>query len=302
MLNIRMMKLFVILVVIILFINQVNSVYKYIDDDKDWDIIFSLKLNNEKNDFYCEIKWMDISNKMLYKTIQKRALSCEISATADIISYLLWQNITEDELLKIMPKSFYNKLPYYKDWKKYWWNPNAGFVGYIDKLPDWTTARQRLTTGYWILEKPIEKIINQYNLKTKIITQNDYKSDFSSKEHLQLILTELKKWSMIQLWWDICTNPKYYNWVEHKCYYWWKNTWNDKREISWNYIDQDGKEKKYIWLNWEHAFYLLWYKWNIENPTHIIIWDTFTWKHTYITSEWMRKWKKMQYRSIIINR
>ena len=51
MLNIRMMwyilKIFVILVVIILFINQVNSVYKYIDDDKDWYIIFSLKLKDE---------------------------------------------------------------------------------------------------------------------------------------------------------------------------------------------------------------------------------------------------------------
>ena len=58
--------------------------------------------------------------------------------------------------------------------------------------------------------------------------------------------------------------------------------------------------KEIQWLNWEHAFYLLWYKWGTENPTHIIVWDTNTWKHTYATKEWLRKWGKMQDRSIVV--
>jgi len=244
--------------------------------------------------------WIDISSKMKYKNIQKRSLSCEISATADILSYLTAREIKEDYLLKALPKSKYGKLPFYVKGQKYWWNPNAGFVWYIDKTPNWTKASQRKMTGYWVLEKPIEKIANKYWFKTKIITQFDYSPNFTNKEHLSKILEELNKWNMVQLWWDICTNPKFYSWKEHSCFYNWKPSWNSKRKISWNYINKDWKIVKYVWLNWEHAFYLLGYKWNINNPTHIIVWDTYTWKHTYKTEEWMRKWKKMQYRSIII--
>ena len=244
--------------------------------------------------------WIDISSRMKYKNIQKRSLSCEISATADILSYLTAREIKEDYLLKPLPKSQYNKLPYYKKWEKYWWNPNSGFVWYIDKIPNWVKASQRKMTGYWVLEKPIEKIVNKYWFKTKIITQFNYTPEFTNKQHLKVILEELKKGNMVQLWWDICTNPKYYSWKEHSCFYRWKPSWDYKRQISWNYIDKNWKTIKYVWLNWEHAFYLLWYKWNTENPSHIIVWDTYTGKHTYMTSEWMRKWWKMQYRSLII--
>lgn len=244
--------------------------------------------------------WFDISDQMTTKTIQKRALSCEISATADILTHLIKEEITEDILLTTLDKSKYNTLPYTEYNKVYWWNPQEWFVWYIDKTPSWETARQRKMTGYWVLEKPIDKIFKTYWIDTKIITQNNYLPDFSKQEHLTLILEELHKWNMVQLWWDICTDPKYYNWEENPCYYKWKPSWNDDRKISWNYKDEDWNDKKYSWLNWEHAFYLLWYKWSLNNPTHIIIWDTYTGKHTYVTSEWMRKWKKMEYKSIIV--
>jgi hypothetical protein len=38
----------------------------------------------------------------------------------------------------------------------------------------------------------------------------------------------------------------------------------------------------------------------INNPTHIIAWDTDTWRHEYPIDEWMRKWGRMDYRTIII--
>jgi hypothetical protein len=273
---------------------------KEINKDNNKVYNFLVKSKKKPNKVTIKENWMDISKRMLYKTIQKRALSCEISATADILSYLTWWEIKENNLLSILPKSSYNTFPEKKNWKIYWGNPHSGFVWYIDKLPDWKKAWQREMTGYWVLEKPIEKIINKFGFKTKVITKYNYKPKFGKKEHLKLILNELKKWNMVQLWGDLCTNPKYYNWKENGCTYNWKDTWDDKRQLSWFYENDKWEEKKYVGLNWEHAFYLLWYKWDIDNPTHIIVWDTYTEKHTYVTSEWMRKWKKMQYRSIIV--
>jgi len=283
------LKIIITFIVLISFISQVNSVYRF----------------NKKNYFYYTknayfSEEIDISNKIKQKHIQEMSLSCEISATADILSFLMSKKIDEKELLKKLSKSQYNKLPVYQKWKKYWWNPNEGFIWYIDKLPNWIKASQRKMTGYWVLEKPIQKIFNNYWFKTLVINKNDYYKNFSEKEHLTLILQNLKIWNMVQLWWDICTNPKYYSGKEHKCFYNWEKTWNKERKISWNYKNKNWNIIEYNGLNWEHAFYLLWFKWNINNPSHIIVWDTYTWKHTYITSEWMRKWWKMQYRSIIV--
>jgi len=293
----KIIKTFVTLIIITSAINQVNSVW--IVENK-WVINKKSIFTNKYADLLCKEKKIDISKKLIYKRIQNKNLSCEISATADILSYLLNRNITEDILLTKLSKSQYNKLPTTINWKKYWWNPNAGYVWYIDKLENWADARQRLMTGYWVLEKPIKKIIDSYWLKSKIINKFNYNHKFSKKQHLKLILNELEKWNMIQMWWDICTNPKFYNWKEHKCFHNWEYSWNQDRKLIWYYKDKNWKEKKYVGLNWEHAFYLLWYKWDIENPTHIIVWDTYTWKHIYTTAEWMRKWQKMQYRSIII--
>lgn len=242
----------------------------------------------------------DISDSMEIKTIQQRALSCEISATADILSHLLQKEITENTLLEKLKKSEYNTLPQIKNNKIYWGNPQEGFVWYIDTTSNWSVARQRKMTGYWVLEDPIVEIIDEYGLKSKVITQENYLPDFTQKQHLTYILEELKEWNMVQLWWDICTNPKYYNWEENPCTYNWKPSWDHPRKLTWYYKDSLWNDVLHTWLNGEHAYYLLWYKWHINNPTHIIIWDTYTGKHTYVTSEWMRKWKKMQYRSIIV--
>lgn len=291
------LKVFIILIAFFLLITKANSVYdsnfNYTPENK---IFFYKKFKNN----ICENQWKYIGEKIKYKHLQKKALSCEISASADILSYLTWKKITEDILLKKLSKSQYKQLPQKDKNMKLWWNPEEWFVWYIDKLPNWNIARQRKMTGYWVLEKPIVKIFNSYGFKTQIINKYNYSKNFNQRDHLILILNEFKKGNMIQFWWDICTNPKYYSWKEHKCFHNWKLSWNQNRKISWNYIDEKGNIVKYIWLNWEHAFYLLWYKWDINNPTDIIVRDTYTGLHTYPTNEWMRKWSKMQYRSIII--
>jgi hypothetical protein len=263
---------------------------------------YEINFHKKEKNIIKKLESFDISKNMKIKRIQLKSLSCEISATADILSFLTWKEVMENDLLKELAKSQYNKLPTINtiNWKKYWWNPQEWFVWYIDKLPNWNKARQRKMTGYWVLEKPIEKIINKHWFKTKTISKYNYKPWFTKKEHLTLILEELEKWNMVQLWWDICTNPKYYNWKENWCSYNWKPSWNSDRKISWYYKNELWEDKKYVGLNWEHAYYLLGYKWKIDNPTDIIVWDTYTGRHIYKTEEWIRKWQKMQYRSIII--
>ncbi|MDQ7010123.1 MAG: C39 family peptidase [Candidatus Gracilibacteria bacterium] len=287
-------QIFIILITIFIYINQVNSVIKENNIQK---YFFYEKINNKN---ICIPNGFNKSNFIKNKTIQKRALSCEISAASDILSYLKGEKISEDILLNKLEKSEYNTLPKYKNENLSWGNPEEGFVGYIDKLPDGKTARQRKMTGYGVLEKPIEKIFNSYGFKTQVINKYDYTDTFNEKDHLELLLQEFKKGNMIQLWGDICTNPEFYSGKEHECYYAGKPSWNDDRIISWEYKDKNGNVIKYNGLNGEHAFYILGYKGTVNNPTDIIVWDTFTGEHTYPTSEWMRKWKKMQYRSIII--
>jgi hypothetical protein len=72
--------------------------------------------------------------------------------------------------------------------------------------------------------------------------------------------------------------------------------------LEWYYKDDYGNLFKHEWLAWEHAFYLLWYKWSVNNPSSIIVWDTMFWELEIPTSEWLRKWNLMQNRSIIIKK
>ena len=243
----------------------------------------------------------DITESLAVKTIQKRSLSCEISAAADILSHYEWTVINEDSLLEILPKSWYNTLPK-KDtnWKLQWWNPEEGFVWYIDLLPDWQIARQRKMTWYWVLERPIEKIFNTYGYSTLVLNENQHSDSFTPEKHLTYILKELRKWNLSEVWWDICTDPKYYSGKEHKCFYDWEPNWNKDRTVSWYYKNRKWEDTLYNGLIWEHIFYILWYEGTVQNPENIILWDTYTWKHTYPLSEFMRKWKLMQYRTITI--
>ncbi len=56
-----------------------------------------------------------------------------------------------------------------------------------------------------------------------------------------------------------------------------------------------------VGLSGEHAFVLLGYIGSPSRPSHLIVWDTYTGRHIYPISEWMRKWSLIQYRSLIIS-
>ncbi len=260
------------------------------------------KLNKEKKILESKVEYqyldqLDISEQIKYKRIQKKSLSCEISATADIVSYLEKKRIAESFFEKMLDKSYYNRLPEIINWKKIWWNPNAWYVWYIGNLPNWEKAEQYNYTWYWVLEEPIDKIYKKLRYETKIITNKNYTKTYNNKDHLTEILKALNEWKMVQLWWDYCTTAKYED-TKNKNYC---KYLNSQRKLEW-YYKQWNKLLKHEWLIWEHAFYLLWYKWWVNNPSHIIVWDTKTWKHTYPTIEWMRKWDRMQNRSIIIKK
>jgi hypothetical protein len=151
-------------------------------------------------------------------------------------------------------------------------------------------------TWYWVLEKPIANIFKDFGLETKIITNKDYNENYNKYDHLTEILQSINNWNMVQLWWDYCTNPLYEDTAnKNKCI-----NFSRDRTIEW-YYNEDWKLIKHEWLIWEHAFYLLWYKWWVENPSDIIVWDTQTGKHTFPIKEWLRKWDLMQNRSIIIS-
>jgi len=259
--------------------------------------------NQEKLDFTTTIdikKYpnnLDISNKLIYKNIQEKSLSCELSATSDILSYFENKNISEDSIIDMVEKSYYNKPYKIVNNKKIWWNPNAWYVWYIDKIPSWEKATQKLMTWYWVLEQPINKIYNKYNYSTQIITQNDYNLTYNQANHLTEILKSINNWKMVQLWWDYCTIPEFED-TKNKNYC---SDISENRKLIW-YYEENWKLSEHKWLIWEHAFYLLWYKWWINKPTHIIVWDTKTWKHTFPTKEWIRKWNMMDNRSIIVNK
>jgi hypothetical protein len=55
--------------------------------------------------------YLDISNNLKYKSIQEKSLSCELSATSDILSYFEEQKISEISVINNVEKSLYNQLP-----------------------------------------------------------------------------------------------------------------------------------------------------------------------------------------------
>lgn len=258
----------------------------------------------------------DISNRLDYKRIQKKELSCESSATADIISYIKKENISEDDVLWKLPKSSFWKAAYWDNWKRIWWNPEKWFVWILDKIEEnGRGALQWKYEGYGVYEKPISKVYNDYWINNKIINKYNWNTNWikNEKEHLSIILKSLTKWYMIQLWGDTCTYQEYEDGVLDK----WKITqeeadkwYNGKnkciyplseRKLTWYSKNNDWTLTKHEWLNWEHAFYLLWYTGWIDNPKTIIVWDTNTGRHEYKTKEWLRKWERMSYRSIIVD-
>lgn len=253
----------------------------------------------------------DRTEEFYKTTLQEKTYSCEISATSDILSTLKNKNFTEDELIEQIDKSKFGETAQYSNGIYIWWNPNAGYVGYIDTDAKGNIASQRNLTGYGVYEAPIAKLYNQYWLKTEIINNSHYTTSFWTEQHLKKLLQEFTKGNYVQLWGDICTTPEYDDWelaleditqedvnkgknAKNECW-----SFGQDRKRVW-YYKEGEKLIKHQGLIWEHNFYLLGYEWDIDNPVNIIVWDTSTGKHTYPVKEWMRKWEEMDFRSIII--
>lgn len=236
-----------------------------------------------------------LDTTLLYKLeLQKYNLSCEISALKTVLSRY-GVDISEDEILSKIPKASY----VYSGW--IWWDPDREFVGYI-------TWWQMKKTGYGVYPKPLfETIKNTFSweiydtwiLPSWIENENDF---------LKKILEKLEWGSSIILWWDWCTERKYEDGVLEKNHkkimrffpLAWKNPCirnQENRVMQW----RTPEWKEVLWISWEHTFILLWYVGTKENPSHIIVWDTDTGRHIYPTHEWMRKWKLLGYRSLIIH-
>lgn len=247
-----------------------------------------------------------------YKTtLQEKTYSCEISATSDILSAIKNKDVSEDELIEQIDKSMFAETAQYSNGIYIWWNPNNGFVWYIDTDAKGNIASQRNLTGYGVYEAPITKLYNDHWVKTEILNNSHYTTNFWPKQHLQKLLEEFTKWNYIQLWGDICTTPEYDDGelaladitqedvdngknAKNECW-----SYGQDRKRVWYYEDWE-KLIKHQGLIWEHNFYLLGYEWDIDSPVNIIVWDTSTGKHTYPVKEWMRKWEEMDFRSIII--
>lgn len=228
--------------------------------------------------------------------IQQYSLSCEITALQIILSRL-WIQVSEDDIFWSIQKY---SFPYSSGW--IWWDPDMEFVWLYN-------GKQKTRTGYGIYAPPLAKYAQMYSLDTESIDSSNYTEDFDSDSHLEYLLSSLSKNNThILLWWDYCTDPIFEDGVMKS----WGNsifeffplparnsciTTYDKRIMNW--ITPEGK--KVIWLSWEHAFVLLGYIGTTKNPTHIIVWDTFTGRHVYPYFEWMRKWLAMQNRSLIIS-
>lgn len=278
---------------------------------KDTTYTFPITLHIEKNVFD-----FSIQKDMYELSLQEKSLSCESAATADILESFYWKNIHEDDIIDLLPKwSYYNTLPEQHPWDvTIWGNPELWFVWYIDS-DDEIPAKQKLMTGYGVYEAPISDIYQKFWLYTEIFNISRHSETITPKLNLQYLLEKLKSWSMVQLWWDWCTTLEYDDWVlENKSqistiqkseFISTKNTCyniDNPRELTWKYYDNNWELVKHVWLDGEHAFILLWWKWDIQNPSHIRVWDTDTWYHLYPTHEWMQKWKAMDYRSIIITK
>lgn len=254
----------------------------------------------------------NIRNSLFQKNLQQRALSCESSATSDILSTLLGENITENTVVSLLPKStYYNKLPEKtSDWI-IWGNPREGFVWYIDDTSG-VNAKQATMTGYGVYEYPITQVYQYYWLKTEILNKQAHYYEFTPNNHLSYLLEHLQKWNMVQLWGDWCTDFFYEDGTissekitnslaqngvsgKNECY-----NVAEPRTLSWKYYNAQWVLTYHEGLDGQHAFVLLGWKGDIQNPSHIRVWDTNTGYHEYDLKEWMRKWKAMDYRSVVI--
>ena len=124
---------------------------------------------NTKKDFLD----YSITQDMFQLSLQEKSLSCESSATSDIIASLYWKSIHENEIIQALPKSlYYQALPEkHPDGITIWGNPHIWFVGYINHSGD-ILAKQKLMTGYGVYEAPIAEVYKKIGLNTQILNRS----------------------------------------------------------------------------------------------------------------------------------
>lgn len=227
--------------------------------------------------------------------IQHYKLSCEIAA-AKMIMESLWIRVSEDDIFYRIPVFSWSL-----DETGIWWNPEQEFVGNIN-------GSQYSKTGYGVYEAPISSYFEKQWFQTIIINAKNYQKGMSAHKHLITLLQSIQKWHHVILWGDYCTHVDYEDGLLFDTTYKTllklfpiaaKNSCersSDERIFSWK--TRDGAMIK--WLSWEHAFLLLGYIGNINRPSHIIVWDTDTWRHIFPYNEWMRKWSLLEFRSLIV--
>ncbi len=226
--------------------------------------------------------------------IQKYSLSCEIAAVR-MVMQSLWTRRSEE--------SIFNQIPKYP-WPMrngVWWDPDQEFVGYI-------TGSQGWKTWFGIYEFPLLRYLKDEGF-TVSRNNNIIDPDMDAQTELTGLLEDLKKWSRVILWWDWCTDREYEDgifakWGRHILTYFPLSGKNICTRTSvarvMRWVTPAWKEIR--GLSWEHTFLLLWYTGTPENPTHIIVWDTYTGRHIYPTDEWMRKWKLLNYRYLQVSK
>ena len=229
--------------------------------------------------------------------IQQYSLSCEIAALRIILGWL-GLSVSENEIFVNIPIF---RFPY-TEWG-IWWDPDKEFVWMY-------TGSQSKKTGYWIYENPLALYAKKQWFATEIINQYSYTAWFNQHKHLVSLLQKIKDKNVhVLLWWDWCTSPSFEDGILKSGGKWIipffplpaRNTCKAKEsERIMNWTTPEGKQIS--GLAWEHAFVLLGYIGKVSNPSHIIVWDTYTWRHIYSYGEWMRKWSLMQNRSLIISR
>jgi uncharacterized protein YvpB len=225
--------------------------------------------------------------------LQRYPLSCEIAALRMVIESITKRPTTEEKIMSTVPHS---PSPMNRG---VWGDPDQEFVGSY-------YGSQRLLTGYGVYEAPLSLYLSDIGISSEIF--NAYKvNNITRGERLTEILTAIDNGDHVILWGDWCTLGEYEDGVVEKvdpyiialfqipgrnrC-----DRWPFERIHYW--LTEEGKVVK--GLSGEHAFLLLGYVGDRQNPTHIIVWDTDTGKHYYPLREWYRKWEVMDYRSLII--
>ncbi len=228
--------------------------------------------------------------------IQDYSLSCEIAALRILLDRFDIR-VTESEIFARIPQ-----YPYVYS-GGIWGDPDREFVGYY-------TGGQTRQTGYGVYERPLADYVDTLDLHTEIINMADHTGTLTPQTHITRLLGLLdKKDTHIMLWWDWCTSSDVEDGILPRG---WSHILRFFPLPARNSCLRTAIARTLIWttpawrivtgISWEHAFVLLGYIGTKENPTHIIVWDTYTGRHVYPTREWMRKWWLLQYRSLIITR